>query len=88
MLALSVRAYRLLTDLGTVLPRKVTMRHLMTLLSSNDLFKLVCSKQCVVLMHPSCIFRMLPSCCGVKTRPDTAQSQEQKMDRNRELWVV
>lgn len=39
MPALSVRAYRLFTDLGTVLRRKITLRHSMTLVSSKDLFK-------------------------------------------------
>lgn len=36
---LSVLPYRLFTDLGTVLRRKITLRHSMTLVSSKDLFK-------------------------------------------------
>lgn len=42
ILALSVSAYRLSTNLGTLLHRKITTRGLMTLVSSSDLFKPVC----------------------------------------------
>lgn len=65
---LSVCVYRLSAELGTVLHRKVTTRHLMTLVSSNDLFKAVCGG----LHHecPSCIFRVVPSCYKVKTHLD------------------
>lgn len=42
ILPLSVSAYRLSTNLGTVLHRKITTRRLMTLVSSSDLFKPVC----------------------------------------------
>lgn len=78
ILALSVSAYRLSTNLGTVLHRKITTRRLMTLVSSSDLFKPVCG----IDAYLSCIFRMSPSCCGVKPSPDKARSQEQKVDRN------
>lgn len=42
ILALSVSAYRLSTNLRTLLHRKITTRGLMTLVSSSDLFKPVC----------------------------------------------
>jgi hypothetical protein len=42
LLASSIHAYRLFADLGTVLHREITPRHLMTLVSSNDSFKPVC----------------------------------------------
>lgn len=71
MLALSVRAYRSCTNLGTVLHRKITTRRLMTLVSSNDLFKPV-SGSGGIDGYPSCIFRMSPSCRGVKPSPDKA----------------
>lgn len=78
ILPLSVSAYRLSTNLGTVLHRKITTRRLMPLVSSSDLFKPVCG----IDEYLSCIFRMSPSCCGVKPSPVKARSQEQKVDRN------
>lgn len=74
ILALSVSTYRLSTNLGTVLHRKITTRRLMTLVSSSDLFKPVCG----IDEYLSCIFRMSPSCCGVKPSPVKARSQSRK----------